>query len=186
MQEQSTPFPFVEFDQLLAHPKASKREDLERILRSPRSEDWVTWNVLRAIQYFALYVGWTFDFIPVVWLLRRVPRSAPPRRVFMQQRRGAARGPPEHRRRGGLATRAMSGRPASTQTSLGRFVAPYANGLLRLSNLTSSTRKTYLQHPEHFVRWLACDFTPGERAGRRATTACGACSLDVKPTPVRW
>ena len=23
-----------------------------------------------------LYVGWTFDFIPVVWLLRRVPRSA--------------------------------------------------------------------------------------------------------------
>ena len=25
----------------------------------------------------------------------------------------------------GLATRAMSGRPASTQTSLGRFVAPY-------------------------------------------------------------
>ena len=25
-----------------------------------------------------LYVGWTFDFIPVVWLLRRVTRSAPP------------------------------------------------------------------------------------------------------------
>ena len=25
---------------------------------------------------FVLYVGWTFDFIPVVWLLRRVPRSA--------------------------------------------------------------------------------------------------------------
>ena len=23
-----------------------------------------------------LYRGWTFDFIPVVWLLRRVPRSA--------------------------------------------------------------------------------------------------------------
>ena len=38
---------------------------------------------------------------------------------------GAARWPPEHRRRVGLATRAMSGRPASNQTSLGRFVAPY-------------------------------------------------------------
>ena len=27
-------------------------------------------------RYFVLYVGWTFDFIPVVWLLRRVTRSA--------------------------------------------------------------------------------------------------------------
>lgn len=48
--EQSTPFPFVDFEQLLAHPKAGKRKDLERILLSPQSEDWVTWNVLRAIQ----------------------------------------------------------------------------------------------------------------------------------------
>ena len=54
-QEQSTPFPFVDFDQLLAHPKAGKREDLERILRSPQSEDWVTWNVLRAIQLQAYW-----------------------------------------------------------------------------------------------------------------------------------
>ena len=28
-----------------------------------------------ATRYFVLYVGWTFDFIPVVWLLRRVTRS---------------------------------------------------------------------------------------------------------------
>ena len=49
MDQQSTP-PFVDFDQLLAHPKALKRNDLERILRSPQSEDWVTWNVLRVIQ----------------------------------------------------------------------------------------------------------------------------------------
>ena len=45
MEKWSTPFPFVDLDQLCAHPKASKR-----ILRSPQSEDWVTWNVLRAIQ----------------------------------------------------------------------------------------------------------------------------------------
>ena len=31
-----------------------------------------------ATRYFVLYVGWTFDFIPIVWLLRRVTRSPPP------------------------------------------------------------------------------------------------------------
>ena len=29
-----------------------------------------------ATRCFVVYVGWTFDGIPVVWLLRRVPRSA--------------------------------------------------------------------------------------------------------------
>ena len=29
-----------------------------------------------ATRYFVFYVGWTFDCIPVVWLLRRVTRSA--------------------------------------------------------------------------------------------------------------
>ena len=53
MAQQSTPFPFVDLDQLLAHPKARKREDLGRILQSPQSEDWLTWNVLRAIQHRA-------------------------------------------------------------------------------------------------------------------------------------
>ena len=48
---------------------------------------------LHATTPFVLYVGWTFDFIPVVWLLPRVTRSAPPRRAFMQQR------PPRPRRR---------------------------------------------------------------------------------------
>ena len=35
------------------------------------------------------------------------------------------------------------------------------------TNLASDTRATYLRHAVHFVRWLAYDFTPGERAGRR-------------------
>ena len=30
--------------------------------------------------YFVLYVGWTFDCIPVVWILRRITRSNGPRR----------------------------------------------------------------------------------------------------------
>ena len=43
-------FPFVDFEQLRVHPKADKREDLKRMLQSPHSEDWVTWNALRAVQ----------------------------------------------------------------------------------------------------------------------------------------
>jgi len=34
------------------------------------------------------------------------------------------------------------------------------------TNLASTTRATYLLHADHFVRWLAYDFTPGERAVR--------------------
>ena len=53
MAQQSTRFPFVDLDQLRAHPKACKGEDLKRILCSRQSEDWLTWNVLRAIQHRA-------------------------------------------------------------------------------------------------------------------------------------
>lgn len=50
MQQHSKPFPFVDLERLLSHPKADKPNDLQRILKSPQSEDWVTWNVLQAIQ----------------------------------------------------------------------------------------------------------------------------------------
>jgi hypothetical protein len=33
------------------------------------------------------------------------------------------------------------------------------------TKLTSPTKKTYLGHSRHFVRWLKDDFTPGERTG---------------------
>ena len=46
----STSFPFVDLKRLLSHPKANKPSDLRRILKSEQSEDWVTWNVLQAIQ----------------------------------------------------------------------------------------------------------------------------------------
>ena len=47
---------------------------------------------------FRLYVGWTFDFIPVVWLLRRVMRSAgqtapPPQGLHATTPRAGAGGP---------------------------------------------------------------------------------------------
>ena len=45
-----TPFPFFDLDRFLAHPKAAKPEDCRRILRSANNEDWVTWNVMQALQ----------------------------------------------------------------------------------------------------------------------------------------
>ena len=31
------------------------------------------------------------------------------------------------------------------------------------TTLTCKTKKTYIRHAETFVRWMAGDFTPGER-----------------------
>lgn len=42
-------FPIVDHDILLRSPKAAKRVDLERMYSSPRSEDYVTWTVTRAL-----------------------------------------------------------------------------------------------------------------------------------------
>lgn len=44
-----TPFPFLDLPELLALPKARKRTDLQRMLISPHSEDYVTWNMVKAI-----------------------------------------------------------------------------------------------------------------------------------------
>jgi hypothetical protein len=51
-QSSKTPnqFPMVNFDTLLRHPKAKKRGDLDRMLHSPQSEDWVTWNLLNLLR----------------------------------------------------------------------------------------------------------------------------------------
>ena len=45
-----SPFPFLDRDELLALPKARKPTDMHRILTSQRSEDYVTWNMFRALQ----------------------------------------------------------------------------------------------------------------------------------------
>jgi hypothetical protein len=42
-------FPIVDLDQLLALPKARKREDLRRMFTSVNSEDYVTWNIIRGL-----------------------------------------------------------------------------------------------------------------------------------------
>lgn len=44
-------FPILDLDVLQSLPKAQKRCDMERILTSPNSEDYVTWNVLRLLEH---------------------------------------------------------------------------------------------------------------------------------------
>jgi hypothetical protein len=42
-------FPILDLRDLLAHPKASKTQDLRRMYTSPQSEDWVTWTAMKAL-----------------------------------------------------------------------------------------------------------------------------------------
>ena len=42
-------FPVLDSDQLLDSHKGRKTQDMERILHSPNSEDWVTWNFFRIL-----------------------------------------------------------------------------------------------------------------------------------------
>ena len=87
----SAAFPMLDEDLLLSLPKANKAQDLERMYTSPNSEDWVTWNMLRALQrkndgeWWAAVVAaaeadagrsgrWTsLDSVPTVELWRSVP-----------------------------------------------------------------------------------------------------------------
>ena len=48
------------------------------------------------------------------------------------------------------------------QEALQRYEA-----VVRATEMTSSTKKTYLLHSRNFVRWLADDFTPGINARYR-------------------
>ena len=43
-------FPILDEELLLSLPKSAKTQDMDRIYKSPNSEDWVTWNILRALQ----------------------------------------------------------------------------------------------------------------------------------------
>jgi hypothetical protein len=42
-------FPVLNFEQLSNSPKGRKVQDMERILHSPNSEDWVTWNFFQSL-----------------------------------------------------------------------------------------------------------------------------------------
>jgi hypothetical protein len=52
-------FPILNLPQLLSHPvKGAKGQDLERILSSPRSEDYVTWNVVQLLKACSPAAWW--------------------------------------------------------------------------------------------------------------------------------
>ncbi len=50
MGDTAAMFPTLDEELLLSLPKAQKPQDMERIATSPNSEDWVTWNLMRALQ----------------------------------------------------------------------------------------------------------------------------------------
>jgi hypothetical protein len=52
-------YPVLALEELLAHPvKGSKSHDLERIFSSRRSEDWVTWNVVKLLSLIPATMWW--------------------------------------------------------------------------------------------------------------------------------
>lgn len=65
-----TQFPFLDLDRFLVHPKAAKPKDCSRILQSANSEDWMTWNVVQALQLRT-------DWWPAIVDLAKERASAP-------------------------------------------------------------------------------------------------------------
>lgn len=51
-------FGLIDHERLMSLQKARKAEDMRRILHSPNSEDWVTWNAFAMVQKFAPETWW--------------------------------------------------------------------------------------------------------------------------------
>ena len=51
-------FPMLDLEVFRAFPKARKTKDVERMQISPRSEDWVTWNVVRLLDRHDRSIWW--------------------------------------------------------------------------------------------------------------------------------
>jgi hypothetical protein len=51
-------FPIIDEDRFADHPKSHKPHDLRRILRSPNSEDWVTWTAFALLERCAPATWW--------------------------------------------------------------------------------------------------------------------------------
>ena len=49
MEIQHNAFPVLNLEQLLGLPKGNKLHDMERILYSRNSEDWITWNFFQVL-----------------------------------------------------------------------------------------------------------------------------------------
>lgn len=51
-------YPLLHPEKLMSLPKSRKPEDMRRILLSPNSEDWVTWNAFAAVEELAPNTWW--------------------------------------------------------------------------------------------------------------------------------
>ena len=51
-------FPILNLPKLMSSPKARKRGDIERILHSPKSEDYVTWNFFQLLETVPASCWW--------------------------------------------------------------------------------------------------------------------------------
>ena len=57
-EQPPTRFGLIDHDRLMSLPKARKAQDMKRILHSPNSEDWVTWNAFAMVQRLAPETWW--------------------------------------------------------------------------------------------------------------------------------
>jgi hypothetical protein len=62
VERASDQFQMLEKDRLMALPKALKGSDMRRMLYSPNSEDWVTWNAFAIVESLAPATWWQ-DFV---------------------------------------------------------------------------------------------------------------------------
>jgi hypothetical protein len=58
IEQPTAQFGLIDHERLLSLQKARKAEDMRRILHSPNSEDWVTWNVFAMVQKHAPETWW--------------------------------------------------------------------------------------------------------------------------------
>ncbi len=59
VQQTPTRFGLIDGDRLMSLAKARKTVDMRRILHSPNSEDWVTWNAFAIVQKLAPQTWWS-------------------------------------------------------------------------------------------------------------------------------
>ena len=58
VRQRGEPYVLLDSERLMSLPKARKEEDMRRMLHSPNSEDWVTWNAFAIVQKLAPRTWW--------------------------------------------------------------------------------------------------------------------------------
>jgi hypothetical protein len=72
--EQRAAFPIIDQERFQRHAKSRKPQDLERMLYSKASEDWVTWTVFGLLEKYT-HTAWWFDLV-------KLARSENPRLIL--------------------------------------------------------------------------------------------------------